>query len=269
VTLAWADAFDDDGTAAVVPLRLPTPITPTWAWGGSTGRGVKVAIVDSGIDASHPAVGAVAGGVALSLSPDGEVVATDGPHEDLYGHGTACAGIIRSHAPDVELYSVRVLGENLTGKGTVFAAGIRWCLENGMALANLSLSSRSPALKDTFHELADEAAFRGLPLVCAANNVAAPSYPATFASVVSVAAIATTDLSRFLVNPSPPVEFGAPGVDLEVPWLGGGTVTTTGNSFAAAHVTGHLARLLGNHPGITLAEAKTVLRALAANASGR
>jgi subtilisin len=266
VTLAWTDAFDGDA-ADIAPLRLPSPITPAWAFGGSTGRGVKVAIIDSGIDATHPAVGSVAGGVALGLSPAGEVVGTEGPHEDLYGHGTACAGIVRSHAPDVELYSVRVLGENLTGKGTVFAAGIRWCLDHGMTLANLSLSSRSQALKDTFHELADEAAFRGLPLVCAANNVAAPSYPATFASVISVAAIATTDLSRYLANPAPPVEFGAPGVDLEVPWLGGGTLTSTGNSFAAAHLTGHLARLLGQHPGITLAEAKTVLRALAANAT--
>lgn len=266
MTLAWADAFDGDGAAPVRPLRLPEPITPEWAWGGSTGGGVKVAVVDSGIDASHPAVGSVAGGVAFELSPEGEITAAEGPHDDLYGHGTACAGIIRSHAPDVELYSVRVLGANLTGKGSLFAAGIRWCLDHGIAVANLSLSSRSQALKTTFHDLADEAAFRGVPLVCAANNVAAPSYPSTFASVVSVAAIATADHDRFLVNPSPPVEFGAPGVDIEVSWLGGATVTTTGNSFAAAQMTGHLARLLGRHPGITVAEAKTVLRALAANA---
>jgi subtilisin len=266
VSLAWAEAFEPDRLQPVRPLALPTPITADWAWGGSTGRGVKVAIVDSGIDAAHPAVRSVAGGVALDLSEDGDVVATPGPHEDLFGHGTACAAIVRSHAPDVELYSVRVLGPSLSGKGAVFAAGIRWCLDHGMDVANLSLSSRSEALKGTFHDLVDEAAFRGLLLVCAANNVPAPSYPSTFASVVSVAAISSDDPDHYLANPEPPVEFAAPGVDVEVAWLGGGSVVTTGNSFAAPHVTGHLARLLGRHPELTVAEAKTVLRALAANA---
>jgi subtilisin len=266
VILAWSDAFDAAAPAPVRPVRLPVPIRREWAWEGATGAGVRVAVVDSGVDAGHPAVGRVAGGVALELDERGEVVALEGPHDDLFGHGTACAGIVRSLAPDVELHSVRVLGPNLTGKGAVFAAGIRWCLDQGIQVANLSLSSRSAALKETFHDLADESAFRGMLLVCAANNVVAPSYPSTFASVVSVAATADTDPERFLANPSPPVEFGAPGVGVEVAWLGGRTVTTTGNSFAAAHVTGHLARLLERHPGITPVEARTVLRALAANA---
>ena len=99
-------------------------ITPEWAWGGSTGAGVKVAVIDSGIDADHPAVGGrISGYVAVTDGPLGLLHDTE-PHGDSFGHGTACAGIIRSVAPGCELYSVKVLGSRLTGRGTTFAAGL-------------------------------------------------------------------------------------------------------------------------------------------------
>ena len=76
---------------------------------------MKVAVIDSGIDAEHPAVGGHLGGyVALTDGPLGLLHDTE-PHGDSYGHGTACAGIIRSVAPGCELYSVKVLGSRLTG----------------------------------------------------------------------------------------------------------------------------------------------------------
>ena len=104
---AWSWAFQP-GALRDVELDIPSQITPEWAWGGSTGAGVKVAVLDSGIDASHPWVGSVEGGVALEYDPDaaGGVRFEEGPHEDLYGHGTACAGIIRRLAPDCEIYFV-------------------------------------------------------------------------------------------------------------------------------------------------------------------
>ncbi|HEX9260109.1 MAG TPA: S8 family serine peptidase, partial [Acidimicrobiales bacterium] len=66
-------------------------------------------------------------------------------------------------------------------------------------------------------------------------------------------------------NPRPPAEWGAPGIEVEVPWLDGGTIVATGNSFAAPVIAGHVARIVGAHPGITPFQAKTVLAALAAN----
>lgn len=269
MTLAWSEAFEDAHLAPVRPMPLPSPITEEWAWGGSRGAGVRVAIVDSGVDGDHPRVGGVADAVALEARDDGGIDTITGPHEDLYGHGTACAGIVRDIAPDVELVSVRVLGRELTGQGRVLAAGIEWCLEHDVQVVNLSLSSRSEAMKLRLHELADAAAFRGVMLVCAANNVRAPSYPSTFSPVFSVAAIATDDPGRILVNPTPPVEYGARGQDVEVAWRGGTTLVSTGNSFAAPVVSGHLARLLSRHPGLSVAEAKSVLRAVAANRDGR
>ena len=267
---AWSEAFAPGRLGPVRPLRLEVPITRDWAFGDGRGDGVRVAVVDSGVDAAHPAVGTVEGGVALEPDPDepGGVRAVEGPHEDRYGHGTACAAIIRGLAPGCEIHSVRVLGPNLTGRGAVFAAGLAWAIEHGMDVVNLSLSTRSAAHLAVLHELADLAVFRGVMLVAAVNNVPAPSYPSQFAGVFSVAAHDGRDPERFSVNPEPPVEFGAPGIDCEVAWAGGGSIVATGNSFAAPHIAGLIARILGRHPGLTPAEVRTVLRALADNADG-
>jgi subtilisin family serine protease len=266
---AWSWQFEAGRLALAPALALPSPITADWAWAGSTGAGVRVAVIDSGVDAGHPAVGEVAGAVALTYDPDApnQVRAADGPHEDLFGHGTACAGIIRSLAPLAELYSVRVLGAKLTGKGTVFAAGLRWAIANRMQVVNLSLSTGRREYFAVFHELVDEAYFANLMLVCAVNNVAGPTYPSQYASVFSVAANEATDPYRFDYNPTPPVEFGAPGIDVEVAWLGGSTIRATGNSFAAPHIAGLVARILGKHPGLTPFQVKTILLSLASNAA--
>ena len=246
---------------------MDVPIDKEWAWGGASGAGVVVAVVDSGIDAAHPAVGGIDRAVALRWDPESdEVIATEGPHEDLFGHGTACAGIIRRAAPAAALWSVRVLGSRLSGKGAVFAAGVRWAIARGARVVNLSLSTGREDYFGLFHQIADEAAFSGTVLVCATNNVPAPTYPAQFSSVISVAAHDGRDPFSLDANPAPPVDFGAPGIDVEVPWLSGSTIVATGNSFAAPHVTGLVARLLSKHPHLTPYEVKTVLRAVASNA---
>ena len=226
-------------------------------------------MIDSGIDAAHPGVGGVAGGVVIEPdeTQDSGVRVTEGPHDDLFGHGTACAAIIRGLAPECELFSVRVLGASLSGRGTVFAAGLRWAIEAGMNVVNLSLSTRSAAQITEFYALVDQAAFANVMLVSAVNNLPVPSYPSQFAGVFSVAAYAGRDPEHFVANPAPPVEFGAPGIDLEVAWTDGGSITGTGNSFAAPHIAGLIARIVGAHPGITPAEVKSLLRALADNAS--
>jgi subtilisin family serine protease len=144
---------------------------------------------------------------------------------------------------------------------------LRWAVSAGAQVVNCSLSSNRADNAELFHEIADTAAHAGVVVVCAANNVEGTSIPAVFSSVVSVAAYEGRDPERWLANAEPPVEFGAPGIDVEVAWRGGGTIVTTGNSFAAPHLSGHIARLLGEHPGLTAYEVKTVLRALADNVS--
>jgi subtilisin len=267
---AWSWAFQP-GALQQVDIDIPHAITPEWAWGESTGSGVSVAVLDSGIDAAHPWVGAVQRAVALEHDPDapGGVAITEGPHEDLYGHGTACAGIIRAIAPECDLMSVRVLGQKLTGKGFVFAAGLRWAMQQGARVINLSLSTGKRDYYSVFHRLADEASFRRVMLVCAINNMPGPSFPAEYSSVFSVASHADVgDRLAFDYNPNPPAEWGAPGIDVEVPWLDGTTIVATGNSFAAPHIAGALTLILAKHPELTPFQAKTVLMALARNARG-
>src|SRR5512142_1975676 len=112
---AYASAFSPDALQALQAVPGIDDITQDWAWGGSTGQGVKVAVIDSGIDASHEAVGGrVEGYVAITEGEEGPTYDME-PHRDLFGHGTACAGIIRAAAPDCELYSIRVLSERLSG----------------------------------------------------------------------------------------------------------------------------------------------------------
>ena len=266
---AWSEAFDHDKLQPVRVLGLPTRITKEWAWGGSTGAGVKVAIIDSGVDASHEYVRQVTRSIVVKYSSqvEGQAVITEEEgHRDVFGHGTACAGIIRSVAPDVEIYSIRVLGEMLTGKGAVFTAGLKWAIENGMDVVNMSLSTNKYEYFSRFHELTDEAYFNNVMLVSAINNNPAPSYPSQYSSVFSVAAHERTDPFGFDYNPTPPVEFGAPGIDLDVAWANGSVIKSTGNSFAAPHIAGLVARILGKHPGLTPFQMKTILAALADNA---
>lgn len=240
-------------------------ISREWAWGGSTGAGVRVGILDSGLETDHPRLaGRVVQSVAVELV-DGEPQVVPDESGDLYGHGTACGGIILGMAPDVELVSIRVLGADLRGKGTAFAAGLEWAIDQGINVLNLSLSSKSEALFPVFHDLVDRAYFRRIVIVSAANNVPAASFPSLFSSVFSVAAHGEPDPWRLYYNPSPPVEFGAWGVDVPIAWKDGGSTVATGNSFAAPHVAGMVAVILAKHPGLVPFEVKAILAAVADN----
>lgn len=265
---AWGGAFEGAGLGAVVPLPIgeDRESLRRWAFDGSTGAGVTVAVIDSGVDPTHPRVGGISGGVVFEQADDGGYLPVEGMHEDLVGHGTACAAIIRSLAPDAEIWSVRVLGANLKGRGALLFAGMDWAVTRGMDVANMSLSSKSEVMYAPLHEVSDEAYFAGTVLVCAANNLPGPTYPSQYASVVSVAARTGDDPMSLAYNPHPPVEFGARGIDVEVAWSGHGSIVATGNSFAAPHVSGMVALLRSKHPHLTSFQVKAVLHALSENA---
>jgi subtilisin family serine protease len=264
---AWSWQFAPDQIQQLSILEGLEAITPEWAWGGSNGEGVKVAVIDSGIDNNHPAIaGHVTRYISFTEDRDGKMHTSEEPHHDTFGHGTACADIIRRLAPECELYSVQVLGARLTGKGTTFAAGLRWAIDQHVDVINLSLGSTKKEYSGTFYELADDAYFKNIMIVTAANNMPVPSFPSLYASVLSVAAHSGQDPYEFYYNALPPVEFGAPGVNVTVAWLGGQQRTITGNSFSAPHMTGLIAKILGKHPGLTPFQIKTVLRATARNA---
>lgn len=250
---------------AIEPLEGFDVVTPDWAWGGSSGEKVKVAVIDSGIDATHPDVGPLQGYVAIREDEGGQIVYDTQPHGDSVGHATACASVIRSLAPSCELYSIKVLGTGNAGSGPVFAAGLRWALDNGMNVCNLSLGTTHREYFGLFHELADRAYFANIALVTAANNLPFPSFPSLYSSVISVASHAIQDPYTYYYNPNPPVEFGALGIDVRLAWINHTQITATGNSYAAPHITGLVAKILGKHPQLAVFQLKTILRQLAAN----
>ena len=243
-------------------------MTREWAFGGSTGEGVRVCILDSGVDGEHPSVGGLESAVAISVDENEETVATEDTEGDVSGHGTACAGIVRSLAPDCRLSSVRVLGSSFTGTGGVLLAGLRYAIEQGYDVINMSLSTTKKPFAVVLHELADSAYFRRTVLVASAHNMPVESYPWRFSSVISVGSHEEDDPLAFFYNPSPPVEFFGRGVNVEVPWSDGRSVTVSGNSFATPHLSAICALILAKHPELTPFQLKSVLYLTATNVGG-
>jgi subtilisin family serine protease len=261
---AWslpADAVE----RIAIPVEWPERVTRDWAWGGSDGSGARVCILDSGVEAGHPLVGDVEEAVAVVVGADGETDVVPDDEGDLCGHGTACAGIVRSLAPGCSISSVRVLGAGYTGSGPVLLAGLRWAIERGFDVINMSLSTTKRQLAPELHDLADVAYFRRTMLVASAHNMPVESFPWRFASVVSVGSHEQSEPLAFFYNPTPPVEFFARGVDVDAPWLGGGRLRVSGNSFATPHMAGICALVVGKHPDLTPFQLKSVLYLVADN----
>src|SRR5579884_3516613 len=174
------------GESIRIHAGWPERITQDWAWGGSTGAGVRVCVLDSGVELDHPLVGTVERSVAVTKNGD-EIDVAEDDEGDLCGHGTACAGIIRQIAPDCELTSVRVLGAGFVGSGPVLVEGLRWAIAQGYDVINMSLSTTKRKFVEDLHDLADAAYFRRSIVVASAHNMPVASYPWRFSSVISVA----------------------------------------------------------------------------------
>ncbi len=259
---AWSMGVRDVSVEAAL---LDAPITREWAWGGSSGVGVRVAVVDSGVDPDHPDVGGVEEAVVVRADPDGAPLAEPDQEPDVSGHGTACAALVRSIAPDCRLTSVRVLGSDFTGTGRDLLAGLQWALAHGCQVVNLSVATTRREFTPALHELIDEAYFNSSIVVASAHNMPVASWPWRFSSVVSVASHERPDPFEFHYNPEPPVEFFARGADIDVAWPGGGHIRVTGNSFATPHISGLCALILSKHPRLTPFQLKSVLHATATN----
>ncbi len=251
-----------------LPSEWPDRVTREWAWGGSTGEGARVCILDSGVEASHPLVGGLDSSVTISVGENDEAIAEEDTEGDVSGHGTACAGIVRALAPGCSLSSVRVLGSSFTGSGGILLAGLRYAIDQEFDVINMSLSTTKKPFAGVLHELADSAYFRRSVLVASAHNMPVESYPWRFSSVISVGSHEEPEPLAFFYNPTPPVEFFGRGVNVEVPWLGGRALTVSGNSFATPHMTAICALILAKHPELTPFQLKSVLYLTATNVGG-
>lgn len=231
-----------------------------------SGRGVRIAVLDSGIEVGHPALDGLRLVDDIAIVEDGmKLAVVPGEGRDLFGHGTAVAGIIRRAAPEAEIGSIRVLGESLSARTAIILEGARQAIDRGYHILNCSLGCGIPEHVLKYKTWVDEAYLRGMHIVAACNNTdfGRPEWPGFFTSVLTVNMARTEDRPEVFYKPGHLVELSARGVDVEVPWAGGGMKKVTGSSFAAPRVSGMLACLLGEVPGLDPLQAKALFRRLA------
>jgi subtilisin family serine protease len=230
------------------------------------GAGVRIAVLDTGIECAHPALRGLSLSDDLILLGDGpRVSVTNGAGEDAYGHGTAIAGIIRDLAPRATIGSFRVLGADLASRSVIIAAGARLAMERGYHILNCSFGCRGDAsFVLPFKDWVDEAYLRQVHVVSACSNVDIDrrEWPSHFPTVVSVN-MARTPAGVFHHLPGHLVEFATGGQGVQAPWIGGGVKTVTGSSYAAPVMTALLARMLSRTGPMHPVLAKSVLRELA------
>lgn len=234
------------------------------SWKSCTGKGVSVAVVDSGIDSSHFDLKGKVRSAYEAVRDGMKVGFRESDSGDSAGHGTACAGIISGLAPDAELHSIKVLGSEGTGDAASFLSGLEFAIKQGHKVINLSLGTTKPQFAAPLRDLLDRAYLAGCIVVAAANNLPQPSFPSVFSSsLISVSKHSETDPYRFGFRLGQVIELTAPGVNVRTTWSGNTYKTITGNSFACPHISGVLAQLLERYPELTPFQAKSALLAIA------
>ncbi|MDE2887892.1 MAG: S8 family serine peptidase [Gemmatimonadota bacterium] len=226
-----------------------------------TGRGVNVAVVDSGIDLAHPKVGPVSGGVDISVGLDRQIIYNNDDHSDRTGHGTACAGIIRNKAPDIGLFSVRIFDRSLSAPGETLVAAIQWAIEMGVDVVNLSLGTTNVAFRDAIAGACSMAVGHGVVLVAAEHNDGMESYPAVLPEAIGVAGGKIYQKYGYFFRPVENVECVARGDEQRVCWMDQREILISGTSYAAPHITGIIALIREAHPGANLDDVREILQA--------
>jgi subtilisin family serine protease len=219
----------------------------------NTGAGVKVAIIDTGIDYNHPELQA-------NYKSGYDFVNKDSDPIDDNGHGTHCAGIVAAMengagvvgvAPAASLFAVKVLDSKGSGYVSDVAAGIDWSITNGMQVISMSLGSSSDST--LLHQACDRAYAAGIVIVAAAGNSGQSRwgstviYPAKYSSVIAVGATDSNDVRASWSSTGPELELAAPGVYIYSTYLGSAYATMSGTSMACPHVTGTAALVLNSN----------------------
>jgi subtilisin family serine protease len=228
---------------------------------------VEVAVIDSGIDATHADL---AGRVQLAYhvkagAGGARVVPIATPsNQDSYGHGTAVASIIARIAPNARLIDVHVLEAGNIGSPDALVAGLETAIAHRWRVINMSLAA-TPMVARRLMPLCERAHFQGQVVVAARRNLPFPDdgYPAAFSSVLGVDNDELPSPYRYFFK-SGPVEWNASGEWVSVASAGGGYTAKVGTSFATPVITGLCALLLGAFPELTPFEVKAVLKAHAA-----
>jgi hypothetical protein len=222
-----------------------------------TGKGVKVALIDSGINPAHSHVKRVSGGISLILDGTGKISwGTD--YRDRIGHGTALAGIFRKKAPGVDLYAVKIFDRVLRTQAEVLEKAIQWALQADMKIINLSLGTSNPDHEAPLKALCEEAENRKVLIVASGFPGQKASYPAVFPNVIGVAGDERCDWDGYFYVKDHPIPFRAhpqprpiPGIPQERNFKG--------HSFASAHIGALIACIVEKYPTVDHRQVRDIL----------
>ncbi len=239
------------------------------AWATSRGKGVKLVVIDTGIDMTHPELSGI-------LKGGWNAISTAATFNDDNGHGTHCSGTIAAKdddqgvvgvAPQIDLYGVKVLDANGSGTFDDVIAGMLWAVENKMEVASMSLgaSSGNQALADAVEAMRKG----GVILIAAAGNSGGSvGYPAAYPGAIAIAASDSKDKLASFSSRGPQVAVIAPGVAVKSTYMGGGYDTLSGTSMATPHVAGLTALYVATHKGATPEAARAALAAASTKLAG-
>lgn len=199
----------------------------------ATAAVIRIAVLDTGIDAAHPAL---SGKIVASIN-----FTDSGTENDILGHGTHVAGIIVSNVRNVEILNVKVAGDNGITDQETLAKGIVWSVENGARIINISLTVKGPS--EDLDKAIARARANGITVIAAAGNngTATPSYPAAHPDVISVGATDSQGKIAVWSNGGATVNATAPGVNILSAIPGGKWGVKSGTSQAAAWTTASIA----------------------------
>lgn len=238
-----------------------------WAWDKvrlgeagkiSTGQGIVVAVLDTGLAADHPLVRSsiIAGydfvGMTDSIYDTGNGLDDDGDGmiDEDFGHGTHVSGIILTGAPGVQIMPIRVLNSDGVGTYWEVAAGIRFAVDHGADIINMSLSA--PRLTPSLAEALDYAASRGVIVIAAAGTGTGPNYPAGYVEQPFVIGVGATnqndEIAWFSGGRAADTNIFAPGVDIYSAFPYDNFALGSGTSMSAPMVAAEAALLMSRYP---------------------
>lgn len=226
------------------------------------GTGVRIAIIDTGVDADHPRVGGkLVESYGIHSFEDGRVDIEPCKPLDVCGHGTAAAGLVHSIAPGAEMISIRVLSETREGSSEALVSALQWVADKKIDIVNMSLSTLRLSLALRIGHAVDDLYAKHVPCVCAKGyQQEGKDYPTSFGASIGVT-YGALEPAEVHYRSGDLVEFVASGVDRIVAWQKGSTRKVTGSSYATPIVSGLIARMRSARPDLTVFEIKTLLRA--------
>ncbi len=196
------------------------------------GAGVRIAVIDSGVNAAHPHIAGVAGGVSIGD------VNTEDSYNDFLGHGTAVMAAIKEKAPDADYFAVQVFHKSLRTSIDYLVRAIEWCLDNRMDVINLSLGTTNAAHAMRFLPLIARAAECGAVLVAARDADGVPALPGSLSGVIGVSLDWDCPRESYYCRQTPQGnEFFASGYPRSLPGVPRQR-NLHGISFAVANMTG-------------------------------